>query len=94
MNWSHSIVVFFDGGARAHPPGVAPEALVEYSDSSEVFYASYWGMVSYRGVIHIFLFEVRFCCGRAPEPRTHEVDQSLGSLLSFDPHSPFSRKKE
>jgi nickel-dependent lactate racemase len=38
MNWSHSIVTFFSGGARVHPPGVAPEASVEYFDSSEVFY--------------------------------------------------------
>jgi hypothetical protein len=49
---------FFDGGARTHPPGVVPEALVEYLDSSEVFYVLYWGMVSYRGVIHVLSFEV------------------------------------
>jgi hypothetical protein len=58
MNWSHSVVVFSGGGARARPPGVAPEALVEYLDSSEVFYAFYLGMVSNCSVIRVFLFEV------------------------------------
>jgi hypothetical protein len=29
MNWSHSVVDFSGGGARAHAPGVAPEASVE-----------------------------------------------------------------
>jgi hypothetical protein len=29
LNWSRSIVIFSGGGARAHPPGVAPEASVE-----------------------------------------------------------------
>jgi hypothetical protein len=29
LNWSHSVVIFSGGGARAHPPGVAPEASVE-----------------------------------------------------------------
>jgi hypothetical protein len=33
-------------------------------------------------------------CGRAPEPRAREVNQSLGRLLSFDPHAPFFRKRE
>jgi hypothetical protein len=60
MNWSHSVVVFSGGGARANPPGVAPEASVEYLDSSEVFYAFYWGMVSNCGVIRVLLFEVWF----------------------------------
>jgi hypothetical protein len=32
-------------------------------------------------------------CGRAPEPRTREVDQSLDRFLSFDPHAPFLRKR-
>jgi hypothetical protein len=58
MNWSHSVVAFSGGGARAHPPGVAPEASVEYLDSSRVFYVLYWGMVSYRGVIRVLSFEV------------------------------------
>jgi hypothetical protein len=31
-------------------------------------------------------------CGRAPEPRTREVDQNLDRLLSFDPHAPFLEK--
>jgi hypothetical protein len=71
-------MIFSGGGARAHPPGVAPEASVEYLDSSEVFYTFYWGMV---------------CCGRAPEPHTHGVDQGLGRLLSFDPHAPSLGKR-
>jgi hypothetical protein len=67
MNWSHSVVVFFSGGgARAHPPGVAPEASVEYLDSSEVFYTLYWGMVSYRGVVRILSFEVWFVAVEPP----------------------------
>jgi hypothetical protein len=41
MNWSHSVVTFSSWGARAHPPGVASEASVEYFDSSEVFYTLY-----------------------------------------------------
>jgi hypothetical protein len=31
-------------------------------------------------------------CGRAPEPHTHEVDQSLDRLLLFVPHAPFPKK--
>jgi hypothetical protein len=42
-NWSRSVVIFFGGGARAHPPSVAPEASVECWDSSEVLF--YWGMI-------------------------------------------------
>jgi hypothetical protein len=86
------VAAFSGGGARAHPPGVVPEALVECLDSSEVFYAFYWGMVSNCSVTRVFSFEVLVCCGRAPEPRTHEVDQGLGRLLSFDPHAPFLEK--
>jgi hypothetical protein len=41
MNWSRSVVNLSGGAARAHPPGVAPEASVEYFDSSEVFYTLY-----------------------------------------------------
>jgi hypothetical protein len=41
MNWSHSVIAFSDGGTRAHLPGVAPEASVEYLDSSDVFYTLY-----------------------------------------------------
>jgi hypothetical protein len=37
MNWSRSVVAFFGGCTRAHPPGVAPKASVECLDSSEVF---------------------------------------------------------
>jgi hypothetical protein len=66
MNWSHSVVTFSGGGARAHPPGVAPEASVEYLDSSEVFYTLHWGMVSYCGVIRIFSFEVWFVAVEPP----------------------------
>jgi hypothetical protein len=51
---------FSSGDARAHSPGVAPEASVEYLDSSEVFYAFYWGMVSNRGAIRVLSFEVWF----------------------------------
>jgi hypothetical protein len=29
MNWGRSVIVFSSGGARAHPPSVAPEASVE-----------------------------------------------------------------
>jgi hypothetical protein len=29
LNWSRSVVIFSGGDARAHPPGVAPEASVE-----------------------------------------------------------------
>jgi hypothetical protein len=32
--------------------------------------------------------------GQALEPRAREVDQSLGRLLSFDPHTSFFRKRE
>jgi hypothetical protein len=56
LNWSRSVVIFSGGGARAHPPGVAPEASVECWDSSEVLFSFYWGMIR---------------CGRAPEPRAH-----------------------
>jgi hypothetical protein len=38
-------------------------------------------------VLSFFIRGLAFC-GRAPEPRAHEVDQSLGRLLSFDPHAP------
>jgi hypothetical protein len=41
MNLSHSVVAFSSGGAQAYPSGVAPEASVEYLDSSEVFYTLY-----------------------------------------------------
>jgi hypothetical protein len=58
MNWSHSVVAFFSGGARKNPPGVAPEASVEYLDSFEVFHAFYWGMVSNYSVVRVFSFEV------------------------------------
>jgi hypothetical protein len=44
-------------------------------------------------VFCLFSFEVLAFCGRAPEPHTHEVDQSLGHLLSFDPHAPFLGKR-
>jgi hypothetical protein len=45
-------------------------------------------MVSSGGVLRAFLFLSLVCCGRAPKPRTHEVDQSPGRLLSFNPHAP------
>jgi hypothetical protein len=32
-------------------------------------------------------------CGRAPEPRAREVDQSLDRLLLFIPHAPFPKKR-
>jgi hypothetical protein len=78
LNWSHSVVIFSGGGARAHPPGVAPEASVEYGDSSEVLFAFDWGT---------------FRCGQAPEPRAREVDQGPGRLSLYDPHTPFSEKR-
>jgi hypothetical protein len=59
-------VALSGGGARAHPPGVAPEASVECWDSSEVFYAFYWGMVSSGGVICAFLFRVWFVAVEPP----------------------------
>jgi hypothetical protein len=76
-----------------HPPGVAPEASVDYFDSSEVFCTLYRGnaLVSWR-VLSSFIRGLAFC-GQALEPRAHEIDQSLGRLLSFDPHAPFFRKK-
>jgi hypothetical protein len=49
-------------------------------------------MLSYSGMFCLFLFEVLVFCGRAPEPRAREVNQSLGRLLSFDPHAPFLEK--
>jgi hypothetical protein len=61
MNWSHSIIAFFGGCTRAHPPGVAPEASVECFDSSEVFSALYQGMLlhlSHHDVFCPVLFEV------------------------------------
>jgi hypothetical protein len=58
MNWSRSVIAFSGGCARAHPPGVAPEASVECFDSSEVFCSFYRGMLSYRGVFCPFSFEV------------------------------------
>jgi hypothetical protein len=77
QNWSRGVVIFSGGGARAHPPGVAPEASVEYGDSSEVLFAFDWGT---------------FRCGQAPEPRAREVDQGPGRLSLCDPHAPFSKK--
>jgi hypothetical protein len=59
-------MVFSDGGTRVHPPGVAPEASVEYLDSSEVFYAFYWGMVSNCSVIRVLSFEVWFVAVEPP----------------------------
>jgi hypothetical protein len=38
-DWSFLVVFCFDGCVRAHPSGVAPEALEEWFDSSEVFNA-------------------------------------------------------
>jgi hypothetical protein len=58
MNWSRSVVAFSGVCARAHPPGVAPEASVECLDSSEVFWTLYRGMLLYRGVFCPFSFEV------------------------------------
>jgi hypothetical protein len=66
MNWSRSVVVFSGGGARAHPPGVAPEASVECLDSSEVFYMFYWGIVLICCVIHVFSFVVWFVAVEPP----------------------------
>jgi hypothetical protein len=91
MNWSRSAVTFSSGGVRAHPPGVAPEASVEYFDSSEVFYTLYLGNVLRSWRVPSFVRGLALC-GRAPEPRAREVDQSLGRLLSFDPHAPFLEK--
>jgi hypothetical protein len=67
---------------------------VEYLDSFEVFYAFYWGMVFELQRDSRLLIRSLVGCGRAPEPRTYGVDQSLGRLLSFDPHAPFFRKEE
>jgi hypothetical protein len=67
---------------------------VECFDSSEVFSVLYRGMLLYHDVFCPLLSKVLGFCGHAPEPRAHEVDQSLGRLLSFDPHAPSSGKKE
>jgi hypothetical protein len=80
MNWSRSVVVFSSGGARAHPPGVAPEASVECLDSSEVFYAFYWGIVSSCGVTRTFLFRVWFV---AVEPPSLVRTRSIKVLAVF-----------
>jgi hypothetical protein len=65
---------------------------VEYFDSPEVFYTLYLrnALVSWR----VLSFPVRGLafCGRAPEPRACEVDESLSRLLLFDPHAPFLEK--
>jgi hypothetical protein len=66
MNWSRSVVAFFGGCARAHPPGVAPEASVECFDSSEVFSALYLGMLLHHDVFCPLSFEVSAFCGRVP----------------------------
>jgi hypothetical protein len=93
MNWSHNVVVFSGEGARAHPPGVAPEASVEYLDSSEVFYAFYWGMVSNCGVIRAFSFRIRFITVEPPSLiRTRSIRVSAvfcRSTLTL----PFSEKR-
>jgi hypothetical protein len=67
---------------------------MECLDSSEVFcmFLSGNALVSWR-VLSFFVRGLAFR-GRAPEPRAHEVDQSLGHLLSFDPHAPSLRKGE
>jgi hypothetical protein len=40
----------------------------------------------------LVLFRSRLAlCGRAPEPRAHEVDQGLARLSSYDPHAPFRK---
>jgi hypothetical protein len=93
MNWSHSVVAFSSGCVRAHPPGVAPEASVECFDSFDIFCMFYRGMLSYHGVFCLFFVRGLAFCSRAPEPCTHEVDQSLGRLLSFDPHAPLLGKR-
>jgi hypothetical protein len=64
---------------------------VEYFDSSEVFYTLYLGNVLGSWRVPSFIRGLALC-GQAPEPRAHEVDQSLGRLLSFDPHAPFLEK--
>jgi hypothetical protein len=50
-------------------------------------------MFLYRGVFCLFFVRGLVFCDRAPEPRAREVDQSLGRLLSFDPHAPFLEKR-
>jgi hypothetical protein len=79
---------------RAHPPGVAPEASVECFDSSEVFLYVLFEECSRIMACPTFFARGLVFYGRAPEPRAREVDQSLGRLLSFDPHAPFLEKKE
>jgi hypothetical protein len=66
---------------------------VECFDSSEVFSALYRGMLLHRDVFCPLSFEVSAFCGRVPEPRAHEVDQSLARLFSFDPHAPSLEKR-
>jgi hypothetical protein len=73
-------MVFSGGGVRAHSSGVAPEASVEYLDSSEVFYAFYWGMVSNCSVIRVFSFEVWFV---AVEPLSLVRTGSIRVLTIF-----------
>jgi hypothetical protein len=65
---------------------------VECFDSSEVFCTFYQGMLSYHGMLCLLSFEVWLS---AAEPRAlrAQVDQSLGRLLSFDPHAPFLGKR-
>jgi hypothetical protein len=93
MNWSRSVVAFSGGGARAHLPGVAPEASVECFDSSKVFLYVLFEECSRIVACPAFLLGVWFFMVQPPA-RAREVDQSLGRLLSFDPHAPFLEKKE
>jgi hypothetical protein len=58
MNWSRSVIAFSGGCARAHPPGVAPEASVKCFDSFEVFSMLYRGMLLYRDMFCPLSFEV------------------------------------
>jgi hypothetical protein len=80
MNWSRSVVAFSGGCARAHPPGVAPEASVECLDSSEVFYTFYRGILLYCGVFCPFLFEV---WPSAVEPPSLVRTRSIRVLVVF-----------
>jgi hypothetical protein len=94
MNWSRSVVTFSGGCARAHPPGVAPEASVECFDSSEVFCTLYWGMLSYRNVFCLLSFEVWLSAAEPPSLMRVRSIRVLAVFYRFDPHTPFLGKRE
>jgi hypothetical protein len=94
MNWSRSVVTFSGGCARAHPPGVAPEASVECFDSSEVFCMLYWGMLLYRNVFYLLSFEVWLSTAEPLSLVRVRSIRVLAVFYRFDPHAPFLGKRE